>query len=159
MTPLLITLNQISTSLGASFTESQGSYWCEVETHQILFRIAEAIKTLPSRVCMITCHEVDGEHDLLYHFDVDGVNVNIKLHIVEKEILSLTPLFKSADWTERELSELYGLKLINHPNPKRLFLDEALKENILPEYIPLSAAMNGSVSKQLWDNVKGGCHE
>jgi len=52
------------------------------------------------------------------------------------------------------MSELYGIALLNHPNPKRLFLDESIKESVVKEYFSLSTAMSGKVSEELWKKVK-----
>lgn len=40
------------------------------------------------------------------------------------------------------------------PIQKRLFLDDALKENLVKEYYSLSFAMSGKVNQELWDKVK-----
>lgn len=149
-------LNDIFTSLKltAHFETKGDSLWCDIDDKTLLLRIAEILQTMNARVCMITAYEKDDAHELVYHFDLDGVMTNVKLRINDKRVPSITPLFKSADWTERELSEIYGIAIENHPNPKRLFLDEAIKESVLAEYYSLSSAMSGKVSQELWGRVK-----
>ncbi|WNY98712.1 NADH-quinone oxidoreductase subunit C (NADH dehydrogenase I subunit C) (NDH-1 subunit C) [Sulfurospirillum sp. 'SP'] len=149
-------LNDICTTLKLScHFETQGdSLWCAIDDKTLFLRIAEILQTLNARVCMITAYKKEDAHELVYHFDLDGIMLNMKLHISDASVPSITPLFKSADWTERELSELYGITLENHPNPKRLFLDDALKEDLVKEYYSLSFAMSGKVNQELWDKVK-----
>lgn len=36
------------------------------------------------------------------------------------EIESLTKFYKSADWFEREVYDLFGVKFLNHPNLRRI---------------------------------------
>lgn len=132
----------------------QDSLWCEIDDKKLLLPLAEVLQSMNARVCMITAYEKEAGHELVYHFDIDGVMLNMKLHISDKQVPSITPLFKSANWTERELSEIYGIRIENHPNPQRLFLDEAIKQSVLNEYYSLSSAINGKVSESLWNRVK-----
>jgi NADH:ubiquinone oxidoreductase subunit C len=37
---------------------------------------------------------------------------------------SLAHLFPTAEFFEREVFDLFGIRYINHPNPERLFLEE-----------------------------------
>ena len=36
------------------------------------------------------------------------------------EVESLTGLWKSANWLERETFDLFGIKFLNHPDPRRI---------------------------------------
>lgn len=156
MKSLHVTLNDILSTLklNAHFDVKGDSLWCEIDAKNMLSQLAEILQTMNARVCMITAYEKEEGHELAYHFDLNGVMLNVKLHITDKSVPSITPLFKSADWTERELSEIYGIAILNHPNPKRLFLDESIKESVLEEYYSLSSAMSGKVSQELWSKVK-----
>ncbi len=40
---------------------------------------------------------------------------------------SVSSLYKSANYDEREIYDLFGIKFKNHPNLKRIFLDENFK--------------------------------
>ena len=62
-------------------------------------------------------------------------------------------LFANADWHEREMMELYGIRVANQPNPRRLFLDEELDAGILNEAVPLSIMMNGACTTDLWERI------
>ncbi len=43
---------------------------------------------------------------------------------VNNECLSVCTLYKSANYDEREVYDLFGIKFKNHPNLKRIFLPE-----------------------------------
>lgn len=156
MKSLHVKLNEITKTLAlrCHFEPNRDSLWCEIDDKTLLLQLAQILQTMNARVCMISAYEKEDRHELVYHFDLNGVMLNLKLRIADKSVPSITPLFKSADWTERELSEIYGIAILNHPNPKRLFLDESIKESVLAEYYSLSSAMSGKVSQELWGRVK-----
>jgi len=135
--------------------ENMGSMWLQLEKELNFIPIIKILSNFKPRVCMITCHELNEkkEHEIVYHFDISGMIINLKLYIPDKRMLSITPYFKSADWAEREISEMYGIKLSNHPNPIKLFLDPSIKEEVLSSYLSLSKVMSNSVSKELWAKV------
>ena len=50
--------------------------------------------------------------------------VSVMLNEPDLEVDSLTGLYKSADWMERECFDMFGITFRGHPNPKRLLLPE-----------------------------------
>lgn len=105
---------------------------------------------------------IDGHvHELAYHFDLDGDTVTLIVLLPGEgaEIDSLTPLFRSANWSERELMEIYAVRINGHPDPRRLFLDESVDAAVLERLIPFSTLVNAASTKSLWEKVlskKGG---
>lgn len=89
-----------------------------------------------------------------YHFFFQGINctVTITMPDSERTVKSITPVLISADWHEREMQELYNIKLQGHPNSKRLFLDENI---YMTDHtmIPLSEALNGASTNTLWEKI------
>lgn len=105
---------------------------------------------------------IDGEsYEIAYHFDLDGntLTLIVFLPIDAGTVESLTPLFRNADWSERELMEIYNIQVVGHPNPRRLFLDESVEPAVLERLIPFSALVNAASTKSLWEQIlasKGG---
>ncbi|NUO65491.1 MAG: NADH-quinone oxidoreductase subunit C [Gemmatimonadaceae bacterium] len=44
------------------------------------------------------------------------------------EVPSVFPIFKSADWMERECFDMFGVKFVGHPDLRRLLMWEGYKE-------------------------------
>lgn len=133
--------------------------WCKLADAGDIVTVAEIVAGLNGRVMtispLITASGEEREHvEINYHFYFDEVNCTVSIILPEglKEVYSITPLLKSADWHEREMQELYNLKLLGHPNPKRLFLDSSIPwtDNTM---IPLSEAMNGASTNTLWERI------
>lgn len=97
----------------------------------------------------------DGKtYEIDYHFDLDGDTLTVTAHVATGgSIDSLTPLYRAADWPERELMELYALVVRNHPNPKRLFIDESIEPAVFERLIPYSTLVNSAASKSIWEKI------
>ncbi|MEI7542428.1 MAG: NADH-quinone oxidoreductase subunit C [bacterium] len=52
--------------------------------------------------------------------------IKVKLDRVRPEIETISDIFSTANWHERETSEMFGVKFINHPDPNRLLLPDGV---------------------------------
>ena len=50
--------------------------------------------------------------------------VKVKLDMNEPEIETVSDIWMAANWYEREAGELFGIKFLNHPDPRHLLLDD-----------------------------------
>ncbi|MBQ7738134.1 MAG: NADH-quinone oxidoreductase subunit C [Desulfovibrionaceae bacterium] len=139
-----------------------GYHWFKLENSSRIKDAAKILKGFRARLIMISAYE-DKQleqivKELCYHFDVEGVvyNLTVTQNAEWPIVPSITPDFANADWHEREMMELYQIKVTDHPNPKRLFLDETLDAGQLSKAIPLSIMMNGASSKDLWERILEG---
>ncbi len=77
-----------------------------------------------------------GHMEILYHFTLEDINLLISLRVMlskEKlEIDSLASLFEGANWIEREMNELLGIKFNGHPDMRRLLLPDEWPEGVYP---------------------------
>ena len=64
--------------------------------------------------------------------------VRVKCFIEKKEIInSVYSLFKMANWSEREMYDMYGVKIKNHPNMKRILMPDDWYDHPLKKTYPL----------------------
>ncbi|PKR87483.1 proton-conducting membrane transporter [Pleomorphomonas diazotrophica] len=98
---------------------------------------------------------LDGtSYEIDYHFDIAGDALTIIAYVPQGgSIPSLTPLFRNADWHEREMMELYAVKVTDHPDPRRLFLDASVDGAVLERLIPFSTLVNAASTKGLWERL------
>lgn len=77
---------------------------------------------------VITGVDYGDRFEVIYNFFSYARKENIVLKVVldhdEPEVDSLTPLWKGADWLERETYDLVGIKFTGHPNLKRILLPD-----------------------------------
>ena len=98
---------------------------------------------------------LDGtSYEIDYHFDIAGDALTVIAYVPQGgSVPSLTPLFRNADWHEREMMELYAVVVTEHPDPRRLFLDQSVDNAVLERLIPFSTLVNAASTKGLWERV------
>ncbi|GAX88220.1 conserved hypothetical protein [Lebetimonas natsushimae] len=133
--------------------------WLKLFNRKDILHVAQVIKDFGGRCVIISAYKKDDHHVLVYHLDIDGILINVEVELFDNTVDSITPILDSANWTEREFKEMFGIKLVGHPNPKRLFLDESIAEGILGEYMPLSQAMNGAATCCMWEKIESERHK
>ena len=134
--------------------------WCRLQEGALILPAAEAVACLEGRLSMITAYlseqaKLKGVREIAFHFDLDGttLTLSIELPLEGARIPSLTPIFRNADWNEREFMELYDIQVVGHPDPRRLFLDKSIDPAAFERLIPYSTFSNGANSKALWEKV------
>ena len=85
--------------------------------------------------------ENEKRFELIYLFLSHEQNLRVKLAIkfdVNQSINSLTKVFPSANWMEREVFDMYGIKFKNHPDLRRILTDYGFKGHPLRKDFPLT---------------------
>ena len=147
-------------------TNDYGNFyaWLKLDSPAQLTEAAHILQSLNARLCTVTAYTEDRSNEakqqaIAYHFAIKSILFCVTVQIYDKETLeplavpSITAYFRNADWNEREFMEMYNIKIIDHPNPKRLFLDERLDAGIMTQLIPFSSMVHGTGSKNLWEQV------
>lgn len=80
--------------------------------------------------------------EMVYHFFSLRHNhrLRIKVKVSENDlsVASLTPLWPIADWLEREVWDMFGIKFEGHPNLKRILMYEEFVGHPLRKDYPIS---------------------
>ena len=148
--------------------------WCRLDEPDDIYPVAQLVKDFGGRVMTIsslnTPNVIPGKAPdaapnnaenkepinvvINYHFYFEGINLTASITLPDnnRAVKSITPVLKSADWHEREMRELFNIKLEGHPNAKKLFLDESI--NMTDHtMIPLSEALKGASTSTLWEKI------
>ena len=66
--------------------------------------------------------------EVVYHLHSLSQNhrLRVKIRVVDEDawVHSLTPLWKSANWLERECWDMLGIRFVGHPDPRRILMYE-----------------------------------
>lgn len=72
----------------------------------------------------------------------DRLFVKVKLDSKNPEMHTLTKVWKSANWYERECYDMFGIKFTNHPDLRRIYMPEDYELHPLRKDIPLMGIPN-----------------
>ena len=89
-----------------------------------------------SRLATATGIDVRDGIDVLYHwaFEPQGVVVTLKVLAAgpDLQVESIANVVPAANWIEREMHDLLGANFRNHPDMRRLILDDSWPEGVYP---------------------------
>jgi NADH-quinone oxidoreductase subunit C len=97
-------------------------------------------------LCGIHYPERSGEEfGVIYHLHSFTHNLRIRIRLfvskADPAVQSLTPLFQSANWMERETFDFYGILFQGHPNLKRILNMDEMNYFPLQKQYPLEDQM------------------
>ena len=80
------------------------------------------------------------EYEVVYHLRslTRNLFMVVKTRVArEREVPSLTPLYKTANWQEREVYDLMGVRFSGHPNLRRILMPEPYPWHPLRKEFPV----------------------
>lgn len=108
--------------------------------HAIASKLKEHNETLFDFLVCITGVDYGSELGAIYHLrsTKNGHSLVLKVRTEDREnphFDSVTDLWKSADFLEREVYDLFGIKFTNHPDLRRLLLDSSWGYPLRKDYV------------------------
>lgn len=94
---------------------------CRIAKEQLKF---ERLST----VTAVDRYPSEPRFEVVYHLHSVSTRqrLRLKARVTEQkaEIDSVTPVWIGADWYEREVWDLFGIRFLNHPNLKRIMMPD-----------------------------------
>jgi Ni,Fe-hydrogenase III component G len=103
--------------------------------------LAEAARALfagmGARYAIASGLQTENGFEVLHHFAFDADHLLVTLRVradenEEPEFESLAPMIKGAEFIEREMKDLLGIRFRGHPRPERLLLSDDWPEGVHP---------------------------
>lgn len=107
-------------------------------------------------LCDLTCvhrpDDFDAPFEIVYNLLSISRNARVRLKVSAGEtegVESVTSVWSTANWMEREVYDLFGVTFLNHPDPRRILLPPDWEGHPLRKDYPLEAVENEWTAKHL----------
>jgi NADH-quinone oxidoreductase subunit C len=95
-----------------------------------------------SSVTAVDRHPAEPRFEVVYHLHSvkrnQRLRVKCRVNGVDPEIDSVTPVWRSANWYEREVFDMFGIKFRNHPNLERILMPDDWEGHPLRKDYPVT---------------------
>jgi len=79
-----------------------------------------------SAITAVDWHPAEPRFEVVYHLHSTSNNNRLRLKCrlggTNPEIESVYPVWRAADWFEREVFDMFGIRFANHPNLQRILM-------------------------------------
>jgi NADH-quinone oxidoreductase subunit C len=123
-----------------------GELTIEVAPSNILEALGRAKTTLGfdrlSTVTGVDRYPTEPRYEVVYH--LQSVSTKSRLRVKARvpggnpEIESACPVYRAANWYEREVFDFFGVRFLNHPDLKRIMLPEDFEGHPLRKDFPVT---------------------
>ncbi len=124
----------------------RGELTLEIETARIV-EVCSRLKSEQQFMRMADLTAVDRypeepRFEVVYHLHSLARNARLRLKCrvsgIEPEIDSITGIWRGANWFEREIFDLFGIRFRNHPDLRRIMLPEDYEGHPLRKDFPVT---------------------
>ncbi|MCS7314953.1 MAG: NADH-quinone oxidoreductase subunit C [Bryobacterales bacterium] len=99
-----------------------------------------------SSITAVDWYPAEPRFEVVYHLHNLGENVRLRLkcRLTENEsIASVSAVWRAANWYEREVWDLFGIRFDGHPNLRRILLPEDWTDHPLRKDFPVHGRRYG----------------
>jgi NADH-quinone oxidoreductase subunit C len=93
-------------------------------------------------ICSVDNYGNDPRWTVVYHLraTVNGIEIRLKTDVSEEksELPSVLPVWRTANWHEREIYDLMGIRFSGHPDLRRILMWEGYPYHPLRKDFPLA---------------------
>lgn len=102
----------------------EGYLSCRVDLQLLKETVRTVIQKSMSRFIGIVALDYGLDIELLYNFSLNKNILTIKTMVPKEEnkVESIVAIVPAAEWSEREICDLFGIKFLGHPNLESLIL-------------------------------------
>ncbi|RKY73510.1 MAG: hypothetical protein DRQ24_02255 [Candidatus Latescibacterota bacterium] len=115
---------------------SERRYYVLIDKKDLLKVVNSLFNDLKARYVIETGLDTPEGIEILYHFSFDNLGKVVSLRVLlsseAPEVESISPIVKGAQWIEREIQDILGVKFLNHPDPRRFILADDWPEGVYP---------------------------
>lgn len=110
--------------------------YIEIKQESLVKVASYIFKDLKARFNTASGVDMRNRMEILYHFLIEDINLlislRVKLQKPKLEIDSLSSIFEGANWIEREIHEILGIKFKGHPGLRKLLLPDDWPDGVYP---------------------------
>ena len=85
-------------------------------------------------VDLMASNNIEMVYRLFSYEAKTDVVIKVKLDRVKPEIETISGIFSTANWHERETAEMFGVTFLNHPDKNRLLLPDGIDKPLLKDF-------------------------
>jgi len=97
-----------------------------------------------STVTAVDRYPAEPRFEVVYHLHSVARNQRVRLKCrlrgADPAIESVTPVWRGADWYEREVFDLFGIRFLNHPDLRRIMMPDDWEGHPLRKDYPITGA-------------------
>ncbi|MGA2038376.1 MAG: NADH-quinone oxidoreductase subunit C [Bryobacteraceae bacterium] len=97
-----------------------------------------------SSVTAIDRYPAEPRFEVVYHLHSVEKNQRVRLKCrvngTDAAIESVTSVWRGANWYEREVFDLFGIRFLNHPDPRRILMPDDWEGHPLRKDYPITGA-------------------
>ena len=97
-----------------------------------------------STVTAVDRYPAEPRFEVVYHLHSIEPHRRVRLKCLvrgeDPVIESVTPVWRSANWYEREVFDLFGIRFVNHPDPRRIMLPDDWEGHPLRKDYPVTGS-------------------